>query len=472
VGEEISTSHFSQQDFIDYGVRLARETALLKECFAGNRFSADAPLGGFELEAWLIDANACPAPVNDTFLERLGNPLVVPELAQFNIEINTTPRLLAGNSLRNMHADLARTWKHCREVAQTLDVEPLMIGILPTLCESELTLANMSAQVRYRALNEQVFQLRRNRPITLDIKGHDHLHTTHRDVMLEAAATSFQVHLQLSQAQSVRFYNAAMILSAPIIAACANSPYLFGRDLWDETRILLFEQAVGVLPSEKASRASFGSGYVRTSLMECFDENRDTCAVLLPILIDEPVEKFSHLCLHNGTIWRWNRPLIGFSADGTPHLRLEHRIIPAGPSIIDTIANAALFFGLVQALGTTSVAPESLLTFKQARSNFYIAAQHGLRAEVVWLAGERIKVSQLLLNILLPLARQGLKALMLSPADIALYLGIIEARLRSGRNGATWQRAFVAKYGKDMRQLTRAYREHQHSGAPVHEWPL
>jgi len=326
--------------------------------------------------------------------------------------------------------------------------------------------------VRYRALNEQVFRLRRNRPITLDIQGHEHLHTTQSDVMLEAAATSFQVHLQLTQTHSVRFYNAAMVLSAPIIAACANSPYLFGHDLWDETRILLFEQAIGVMPAEKASRASFGSGYARNSLMECFEENRDTCAVLLPFLMDEPAEKFNHVCLHNGTVWRWNRPLIGFNADGTPHLRLEHRILPAGPSLIDAIANAAFFFGLVQSLGSASIAPESKLDFKQARANFYGAAQHGLRAEIVWIDGKSVPVRQLLLDELLPLARAGLEAFSLASDDIARYLGVIEGRLLSGQNGADWQRAFVAKHGRDMQQLTLAYREHQRSGVPVHEWPI
>jgi len=292
--------------------------------------------------------------------------------------------------------------------------------------------------------------------------------------MLESAATSFQLHLQMDQRGAVRAYNAAIVLSAPMVAVSANSPYLFGYDLWDETRIALFEQAVSVCTDESCSeaRVTFGHGYARNSLLECFIENRERYPVLLPETLDADPALFSHLRLHNGTIWRWNRPLVGFDRDGRPHLRIEHRVIPSGPSLIDAMANAALFFGLACELSHAPEAPEARLGFMQAKENFYAAARHGLRARVRWLNGNEVDLQSLLRDELVPLARRGLQAQAIDPDDIELYMGVIEARLRNGRNGSAWQRAYVTKHGRDMRALAAAYRERQRGGKPVHEWEI
>jgi gamma-glutamyl:cysteine ligase YbdK (ATP-grasp superfamily) len=473
MGREIHSCRFSQQDIAHYRACLENETALLRQWFADDALSPTCDIGGFEIEACLVDASCRPAPINADLLQRLGDPLVVPELSRFNVEINTPPHPLGGPSLQAMHTDLTRRWRRCQQAAQPLNAELLVAGILPTLLDRDLTLEHMSPVERYRALNEQVLRMRQDDPITLDIQGNDHLHTRHHDVMLEAAATSLQIHLQLAPDRSVRYYNSAMILSAPMLAAGANSPYLFGHDLWDETRIPLFEQAVAVSAraESRANRVTFGNTYVRESLMQCFEENLTDYAVLLPTPLQTPPERLAHLCLHNGTLWRWNRPLIGFDDSGAPHLRLEHRVMPAGPSLVDMLANAALFYGLIQQLATADTAPESLLSFEQARRNFYAAARDGLRADLVWLQGKALPAQQLV-SALLPLARQGLKRLAVDDADIDLYLGIIEGRLANGMNGAGWQRAYVAQHGHDMTALTCAYREHQRTGRPVHEWAI
>ena len=474
MGREIASHHFCKRDFVEFEDRLLRETALLRDWFAAGTFRDRAPAGGFELEVWLVDPLGRPAPVNDAFLGRLQSPLVVPELARFNFEINTPPIPLHGHALHAMQANLAQTWTRCNDVARTVGAEMLMIGILPTLVDGDLNLGNMSSRERYLALNEQVLRLRRGRPITLDIEGCDRLHMTHENVMLESATTSFQIHLQLTQETAVRYYNASLIVSAPMVAATANSPYLFGHDLWDETRIPVFEQVIAISPDEAAgsNRVTFGRGYVRESLIECYLENLEDYRILLPMLQDEPLERFSHLRLHNGTLWRWNRPLIGFDVDGTPSLRVEHRVVPAGPSLIDTIANAALYYGLVQDLGTTFPAPEEQLSFDLAQSNFYAAARHGLRASLTWLDGHSVPAQDLLRDQLLPRARRGLHSLNIASDDINFYLGVIQGRLETGRNGAAWQRAYIAKHGHDMAALTRAYRDGARSGAPVHEWTV
>ncbi len=477
MGKEVATSRFNKQDFKAYTRRLREETLLLEQWFRSGVFAEDHPRGGFELEAWLVDRNYHPAPLNERFLDLSGDILVVPELARFNVEMNGRPLPLQGDALATMEEELAETWRRCRRIAGSLDCDMLMIGTLPTVGDQDLTLANMSDMERFRALNEQVLRLRRGRPIGLDIQGRQHLRTAHYDVMLEAAATSFQIHLQIGAGQARRFFNASLILSAPMVAACANSPYLFGKDLWDETRIPLFEQAIAVGGYDSPEcgaerRVSFGTGFVRDSLYECYEKNLACFPVLLPAVMDEPPERLAHLRLHNGTIWRWNRPLIGFDTEGRPHLRIEHRVVPAGPTVIDCFANAAFYFGLVQALATRQPPPEDVMDFDTARRNFYAAARNGLRAKVEWLDGRRGNIQDLLLEELLPLARRGLAALGLDPAVGERYLDIVESRVRSGRTGAAWQRAYVERHQCDMATLTAAYLARQESGKPVHEWPL
>jgi len=211
---------------------------------------------------------------------------------------------------------------------------------------------------------------------------------------------------------------------------------------------------------------------VRSSILECFIENEQHYPILLPMTFQEGLEQMAHVRLHNGTIWRWNRPLIGFDYDGTPHLRIEHRVVPAGPTIVDGIANAALYFGLMQALMSLPEPAEQQLPFATSRDNFYLAAHRGLEAHITWLDGERGTVRALLLEQLLPLARLGLGMLEIDQADIDKYLGIIEARVAGGQTGTAWQRGYVARHGEDLAAMTEAYRLHQDSGLPVHEWPL
>ena len=474
MGQEISRSTFIRQDFQRFQTRLRQETAILTEWFQEKRFAPVGGIGGFEIEAWLVDRQGMPAPLNQRFLERLANPLVVPELSVFNIELNTPPLPLHGDALRRMHANLESLWRDCQRVAAELDATVTLIGILPTLRQQNLVPENMSSQQRYRAINDQILQRRRGQPMELAIHGAETLRLTHHDVMLEAATTSFQTHLQVTVDQAVAFFNAALLLSAPMVAVAANSPLLFGKTLWEETRIPLFEQGVALPGGESANdptcqRVTFGGGYVRESLLELFTENLTRYPPLLPVdLNGEPAERLPHLRLHNGTIWRWNRPLLGFDADGTPHLRIEHRTMPAGPSIPDTIANAAFYYGLAH--GLARALPSPVLDFAQCRANFYAAARDGLRAEAVWLNGQRLPLQQLVLEELLPLARRELLALEMGAADVTDYLDIIAARAASGRTGADWQRRFVRRHGPAWAALTLAYLERQRSGKPVHEW--
>lgn len=472
MGQEISDSEFTPADFAAFAERLRLETELLRQRFLEGGFDDGPPTGGFELEAWLVDKEGGPLARAQDLLKELADPLVVPELADFNLELNCIPRQLTGDALSHLAAGLSQTWRRCQQAASRMDARLAMIGILPSVRPEQFTLAHMSPRRRYRALNAQIFRLRQGRPLDLRIEGQDQLSMQHQDVMLEAATTSFQIHLKIGPKESARFYNAAQILSAPLVAVSANSPFLFGCDLWAETRIPLFEQAVAVGTHALTKRVTFGQGYVRDSVLECFEENLDHYEVLLPQLFDAPPEQLAHLRLHNGTIWRWNRPLIGVSEPGPPHLRLEHRVIPAGPSLTDMIANATLLFGALHTLATDPEPPEQRLSFVEARTNFYAAAQGGLTARIHWLNGRSTSVDEIIRQQLLPSAAQGLERLGIDRAEIRQWLGIIEARMQTGQTGASWQRAYVERHGADPKQLTLAYLEHQERGQPVHLWPL
>jgi len=474
VGDEIERRYFDAEDFSEFRKRLDEETALLRKQFKAGEFSDRGDVAGFELEGWLVDEQGDPVPENERYLAALNNPLVVPELAAFNVELNGSPSALTGRVFSRLHDELGATWAACREAAELTGCHLVAIGILPTVSEKLLTSDYMSSMVRYQSLNDRIMALRDGKPLELRIEGDLELTTTHHDVMLEAAATSFQIHLQCRPERSVRDFNASVIASAPMVAVSANSPFLFGHTLWDETRIPLFEQAVHV-GDRYPSRVSFGAGYVKESLVEIFEENQKEHLILIPAVRDSPPSKFAHVRFHNGTLWRWNRPLIGFDFDGQVHLRIEHRVVPAGPTIKDCIANAAFYFGLVRGFYLNEIAPETELPFDLARENFYTSARYGLNARPVWSRkGKLVEVSmrELIMEELLPMARRGLESENIPVAEIDDYLNVIAERVDSGQNGAAWQRRWVHLHGSDLHQLVREYRTLQDAGEPVHTWKL
>ena len=317
MGQEISNSRFTSADFSEFEYRLREETQKLKELEQNDGLSKRKDIVGIELEAWLVDEHARPLPINDVFLRHMADPMVVPELSAFNVELNVVPQVLTGNAIRVLREELVETWNRCRDTARHLGADLVAIGILPTVHDGDLTVASMSDSERYRALNEQILNTRGGEPLVLNIQGRQHLEAVHSDVMLEAATTSLQLHLQVSAAESGRVYNAALVASAALVAISANSPYLFGHDLWDESRIPLFEQAIGAGPAGR-NRVTFGDRFETGSLVSCFEDNLAEYPILLPSCVNDEVGRLSHLRLHNGTIWRWNRPLIGFDRRWDP----------------------------------------------------------------------------------------------------------------------------------------------------------
>jgi hypothetical protein len=475
MGQEINRTGFSEADYRNYHVRLAQEMDRLAEAAKTGELCDGRFMVGFELEAWLLDHGGFPSPVNEPFLRRLKDPWVVQELSRFNVELNGPPVSLGPGALHTLEASLLQTWQHCQEVAHDMDTVLAMVGILPNLRASDLSLDNMSAMKRYVALNREVQKLRGGEPIHIHIEGEESLELRRPDVMLEAATTSFQVHLQVPFAQAGRHYNSALICCGPLLAASGNSPLLFGRRLWHETRIPLFEQSVevggyGGLADESVRRVTFGNGYVEGDILELFRENLALFPVLLPILQEGPLETYPNLRLHNGTIWRWVRPLVGFDEEGVCHVRLEQRVLPSGPSVPDMVANAAFHFGLCQALANLPEPPERLIEFKTARANFYGAARYGLDAEMAWLDGRNHGARELILDTCLPMAVEGLGAFGLSAGELEPYMEVIRQRVRSGQTGAVWQLQNLEHEHGDPARMMANYLENQRTGLPVHEW--
>ncbi len=475
MGEEIQYSRFNKSDYQQFTAHLKEETALLKSWFDNRQFSSADLTAGYELEAWLINQTGKPVPINERFLEQANNALLSPELAKFNIELNVEPEPLSCNVLSTFESELNKLWQQCSNTAASLDANILGIGILPTLEDSDLTLHNISLLNRYKALNEQILSHRKGVEIDLNINGEQHLQLSHKDVMLEAAATSLQIHIQVPQDIAARYYNASILLSAPMVAISTNSPCLFGRRLWQETRIPVFEQAVstggyGGAASGPMQRVSFGSDYVRESLYECFQENLEHFPVLLPVHYQTAKNNVKYLRLHNGTIWRWNRPLIGFDEDGTPHLRIEHRVCATAPSTIDNIANIAFYYGLVHYYASIETPAEFTMSFAEAKNNFYRAAQLGLKHKTLWLGKKTETLQKIILDKLLVEAETGLYKLGINQQDSQRYLGVIQQRVEQNKTGSQWQLNFLNTHQDNRTELTLSYLKNQMSGQPVHEW--
>ena len=472
MGQEIEKTIFSKEDYDQFRHYLKKETSNLVEWFNDGVLTNESLMGGFEIESWLIDDALLAAPVNQEFLDRFNSSLATPELAQFNLEFNNLPRNLSATVLADFHDEILDTWKQAVKVANNLSIPSslLLIGTLPTLNLSDLNEHSMSDMNRYRALNSEIMNRRKKKPVHLYIQGHELLDLYSHDVMLESSTTSFQIHTKVPARDAHHYYNAAIIVSAPLVAITANSPYVFGKNLWSETRIPLFEQSIDTNnPKAPFKRVSFGSGYAQKSILECFHENLKDFHILLPT-VEENNNSLAHLRLHNGTIWRWNRPLLGFNSTGEPHIRIEHRAIAAGPTLIDMMANATFYFGLQHYWAQRFKQNQALPAFEETKSNFYLAAKHDLQDYVMHWFGKTMDPTELLRDVLLTQAEQGLHDLQINPTDIEKYLGIIAARIDAQQTGASWQRKYMATHGSNMTELTHAYQTLQITGEPVHTW--
>ena len=489
MGRDIQAIKISGEDRRNYREKLRRSLDVFDRMLRESIFDTSLSLVGQEIELNLVDERGEPSMRNAAVLDAIANPAWATELGQFNIEINVPPRPLSGNALAALEDEIRADLDAADTKARGSGSRLVMIGILPTLRQDDVHEGTLSANARYRVMNEQIFAAR-GEDIKISIDGSEQLLTHADSITPEAACTSVQLHVQVSPEAFASYWNAAQAIAGVQVALGANSPFLFGRQLWHETRITLFEQATDTRPEELKQqgvrpRVWFGERWI-TSVFDLFEENIRYFPALLPICEDEDplaalesggCPRLDEMSLHNGTIYRWNRPVYAV-VDGQPHLRVENRVLPAGPSVADTIANAAFYYGLVRSLAEAQRPIWTQMSFATAAENLHAAARHGIEAQLYWPGLGEAPAAELILRRLLPLAREGLGRWGVSPADADRLLGIVEQRCLTGQTGAAWQVAAAgahASRGADRREalrlMTQRYIDNMHTNQPVHTWP-
>src|SRR6266702_2954268 len=476
MGRDVPAIVVSQADRRRYREKVRSCLDVLARMLRESRFTDGQEQVG------LVDEAGAPSMRNAAVLAAIDDPDWSPELGRFNIEVNMAPRLLAGDALATMERLMADSYNRADLRARQAGTRRAMIGILPSLGEQDATEAAMSPNPRYQLLNEQICAAR-GEEMQISIEGPERLLTHVASIMPEAACTSVQCHLQVSPELFGSYWNAAQAVAGVQVAVAANSPYLFGRELWQETRIPLFEQATDTRPEELQvqgvrPRVWFGERWI-TSVFDLFEENLRYFPALLPLVEDEdPVAaldrgeapKLAELTLHNGTIYRWNRPVYAV-VDGMPHLRVENRVLPAGPTVADIMVNAAFYLGLVRALAEAERPVWTQMSFAAAADNLAEGARHGIEAKLYWPGLGEVPVTELVLRRLLPLAADGLGRWGVDDRDASRLLGVIEQRCLTCRTGATWQTEAVralADGGRTSREealrlMTQGYIERMHT---------
>ena len=490
MGRDIQAIKITGEDRRKYRDKVRRSLDAFARMLRERKFDENPSMVGQEIELNLTDDRGMPSMRNAEALDAIADPAWATEVGQFNLEINVPPRQLGGDAFEGLEREVRADLNAADGKARTIGSHLVMIGILPTLAETDVHEEAMSANERYRVLNEQIFAAR-GEDMQIAIDGAEQLLTHADSITPEAACTSVQLHVQVSPDAFADYWNAAQAIAGVQVALAANSPFLFARQLWHETRLPLFEQTTDTRPEELKEqgvrpRVWFGERWI-TSVFDLFEENLRYFPALLPICEEEdPVAvldaggtpQLAEMSLHNGTIYRWNRPVYAV-VDGIPHLRVENRVLPAGPTIADLMANAAFYYGLVRVLAEAQRPVWTRMSFTTAEENLREATCHGLDAHLYWPGHGEVPVAELVLRHLLPLARRGLASWGVGQPHADRLLGIIEQRCLTGQNGAAWQIAEVKRLqegGLDryeaLRQMTLRYIEHMHTNEPVHSWPL
>ncbi len=486
MGEAIFKKDFSPAEYREFSIRLENQLAQLGEVLQQPQFNRWEPTIGAELEVYLADDEYLPAAVNEELLALANHEQLTPELNQYNLEFNLSPVAAEGAAFASVEEELRGFLNSLQGHARSIGAQVIPIGILPTLQNKHLSVDYMTDRARYHALNNGLTRVR-NGGFHIDIAGQDHLSLHGEGVTVEGANTSFQVHLQIPADQFAMRFNAAQLTSPLVLAMAANSPLIAGCRLWQESRIALFKQSIdmrerGNSDWRQPSRVSFGQGWVRQNAWELFAGNVALFEPLIPMLSEEPddgdVPVLPELCMHHGTIWPWNRAVYSHLDGG--HLRIEFRSLPAGPTVLDMIANSALCIGWSLGLGDSIDQYTARLPFKFAEYNFYRAAQDGMDAKMIWprknKGGLEERPITQVIEEFLPRARQGLAMLDLDEADVDRLWYIIEERFETRQTGAQWQLQSFNKYrktcdvGESCRRMLSDYVDNITTSQPVARW--
>lgn len=494
MGEQKVSIAKDQRDVQAFVRRLLNDVRALEHMLDNDWFESDIVRIGAEQEMCLVDGKTYkPAKINLDVIKKMKNvPWLDTELAQFNLETNLTPYEFKGSALKKLEDENLGYLKKIRAAVKKMGANVILTGILPTLRKYDLDLENLTPNPRYRGLMESLHGELLGKGFEIHLNGIDELNIIHDSPLLEACNTSFQVHLQVAPADFVPLYNIAQTLTGPIIAVAANSPLVFGKRLWHESRIAMFQQSVDTRTSQqhlrdRSPRVNFGSGWLQKSILEIYKEDISRFRVLMTA--DEKEDswekinkgitpKLKALQVHNSTVYRWNRPCYGISGNGKPHLRIENRVLPAGPTVLDATANAAFWLGAMVGMHKRYKDITKKIGWDDVRDNFTKASCYGLDCKFTWFNDKKYTAADLIVKELLPLAKEGLQERKINKKDIDRYLGTIEERVKEHCTGARWQlRAFTQlkeSITKDeaVAVVTASIIENQEKEIPVHKWKL
>lgn len=490
MGEKSVAQASDESEFRAFTRAVLNDLAALEKMLDDGIMEADVSRIGAEQEMFLVDSTMHPAPLSVEVIETAGDSRLTTEIGRFNLEANLTPLLFRGDCLSILEAELNELVAVVKRTMRIFDGDVVLCGILPTIQKSDLVERFLTPSPRYEQLNRVLTALHGDERL-VHIKGLDEIRLHLHDTFVEFCNTSFQIHMQVPIDDFTRFYNWAQAISAPVLAPAVNSPMLLHHRLWHETRLALFQQSVderGITHQERSrpARVTFGHGWVDNSILDIFREDVARFRIILTRDIEEDslqilraggIPKLGAWRMHNGTVWRWNRACYGV-LNGKPSLRIEARFLPAGPTIADEMANSAFFLGLMRALPELHGDVRDILSFDDAKTNFFSAARIGLRSQLTWIDGKTHAARDLILNELLPLARHGLLSADIDIADIDRYTGILEERVKADMTGAKWILDSISKMDKPakmnirMRTVTSEMIRHQEAGEPVHTWPL
>ena len=489
---ETSKELFAEKDKLNkFMYALIRDIKAMDSMLERGMFEEGVQRIGAEQELCLVDKTWRPGLLNMEVLANTQNEHFVTEHSKYNLEINLDPLEFSNDCLSSMEKSILDMLKELTEIVHSLDAEVILVGILPTIRRADLKLENLTPLPRYHLLNEVLTKLRGG-PYEFLIQGTDELYTKHNSIMFEGCNTSFQVHLQIHPDEFVDAYNWAQAITAPVMAVSTNSPLLLGKRLWHETRIALFQQSIDIRSNhyydlrEEKARVTFGNRWVKKSITEIFKADLVRYQLILGVDVEEDaiealekgqVPSLKALRVFNGTVYKWNRACYGIT-DGKPHLRIENRILPSGPTVADEMANAAFWLGLMN--GRESAYPDITqhMDFDDAKTNFLKAARHGLETQFRWVNGRLVTPSELILQELLPIAHDGLKKAKIRKKDREHYLGIIEERVKRGQNGSIWMLSSFNKLRQKRANyeaavaITAAIVKRQQTNEPVHTWQL
>lgn len=491
MGEKLIRIPKSVKDKNSFILNILKDVKALEMMLEQGLFETGIERIGAEQEMALIDDRFHPAPVNLDILKKLNDDHYTTELARFNMEINLDPLEFKGDCLAILEKQLRNMMDHIDKIGKEFNASPLLTGILPTIQKADLNLENITPNPRYKVLSDLLFEIRGGH-FELHINGTDELITKHQNILFEACNTSFQVHYQIEADEFVSKYNWAQTIAGPVLAAATNSPILLGKRLWRETRIALFQQSIDIRRTEKVLREKtprvlFGNSWVKNSVVDIFQEDIARHKVIfaeptkedsIKLLQEGKIPKLKSLMLHNGSVYKWNRPCYGVM-NGKPHLRIENRIFPSGPTVVDEIANMAFWLGLMKNMPAEFKNVPNKIDFDDAKTNFFKAGRMGLGAQFKWLGLNKMIPSQeLIIKELLPIAKEGLQNANINTGDIDKYINIIEERVKKQRTGSQWLIDSFSKLKKEVTAeealvaTTAALYHRQKKGNPIHTWNL